>query len=231
LTLAKTDNNKDNYGAAIAHLASCEPDWATLIALIGPCEMSPSKDREPFHALLHAVAHQQLNGRAAQAIFNRFLTLYPDDDFPPPEKILATPDIALRACGFSLNRIATIRGIAEKTIDGIVPTRRKARLMSNEELIARLTTLHGIGRWTVEMLLMHTLGRLDVLPVDDFGVREGWRLVKGLAKQPTPKELAIIGQPWAPYRSVAAWYLWRAVDQYKLAMTKGNTLKGTSPVG
>jgi hypothetical protein len=102
-----------------------------------------------------------------------------------------------------------------------------ALVVRDDELIARLTSLHGIGRWTVEMLLMHTLGRPDVLPVDDVGAREGWRLIKGMAKQPTSKELATAGAPWAPYRSTASWYLWRAVDQYKLAMTKGN-LHGTA---
>lgn len=209
---------------AAAHLAACDPDWAVLIGLIGPSKLAPGNDREPFHALVHAVAHQQLHGRAAQAIFTRFLALYPGDPFPPPEKILATDDGTLRGCGFSLAKIATIRGIAEKTLQGVVPTRRMAETMSDEELIARITTLHGIGRWTVEMLLMHTLGRPDVLPVGDFGVREGWRLIKGMPKQPTPKELAAIGQPWAPYRSTAAWYLWRAVDQYKLSIiARGQT--------
>jgi DNA-3-methyladenine glycosylase II len=202
---------------AAAHLTACDPDWAILIDLIGPCDLAPIRHREPFHALVNAVAHQQLHGRAAQAIFNRFLALYPGHPFPPPENILTTDDEILRACGFSLAKIATIRGIAEATLKGTVPTRRMAEVMRNEELIARLTSLHGIGRWTVEMFLMHTLGRPDVLPVDDFGVREGWRLIKGLPKQPTPKELAAIGEAWAPHRSTAAWYLWRAVDQYKLA--------------
>lgn len=202
---------------ATVHLTACDPDWAILIGLIGPCQLAPANDREPFHSLVHAIAHQQLNGRAAQAIFNRFLALYPDTPFPPPEKILATDDNTLRGCGFSLSKIATIRGIAEKTLEGVVPMRRTAENMSDEDLIAQLTTLRGIGRWTVEMLLMHTLGRPDILPVDDFGVREGWRLIKGLSKQPSPKQLAMIGAAWSPYRSTAAWYLWRAVDQYKLA--------------
>jgi DNA-3-methyladenine glycosylase II len=203
---------------AAAHLAACDPDWGILIKLVGPCQLAPNNHREPFHALVHAVAHQQLNGRAAQAIFTRFLALYPGEAFPPPEKILATGDDMLRSCGFSFNKINTIRGIAEKTVEGVVPARRKANVMRDDELIARLTSLHGIGRWTVEMLLMHTLGRPDVLPVDDFGVREGWRLIKGMAIQPTPKQLATIGAPWAPYRSTASWYLWRAVDQYKMAL-------------
>jgi DNA-3-methyladenine glycosylase II len=204
---------------AAAHLATCDPDWAVLINLIGPCKLASLPDREPFHALVHAVAHQQLHGRAAQAIFTRFLALYPGHDFPPAEKILATDDDTLRSCGFSLAKINTIRGIAHGTLAGVVPVRSVAETMSDEALVAQITTLHGIGRWTVEMLLMHTLGRPDILPVGDFGVREGWRLIKGLDKQPAPKELAAIGEKWAPYRSTAAWYLWRAVDQYKLAIS------------
>lgn len=203
---------------AAAHLAACDSDWMVLIDLIGPCRLAPDNTREPFHALLHAVAHQQLNGRAAEAIFKRFLALYPDEEFPSAEKILATDDTALRSCGFSQTKIATMRGIAEGALNGIVPSRRDAETMSDEQLIAQITTLRGIGRWTVEMLLMHTLGRPDILPVDDFGVREGWRLIKGLSRQPAPKELAAIGAAWAPYRSTAAWYLWRAVDQYKQAL-------------
>ncbi len=202
---------------AVAHLSACDPDWAVLIDLVGPCGLSPRSEREPFQALVHAVAHQQLHGRAAEAIFRRFLALYPGVAFPAPEKILATDGDALRSCGFSLAKIATIRGIATGAMEGIVPTRLDAETMDDEQLIDQITALRGIGRWTVEMLLMHTLGRPDVLPIDDFGVREGWRLIKGMEKQPTPRELAVIGQSWAPYRSTAAWYLWQAVAQYKLA--------------
>jgi DNA-3-methyladenine glycosylase II len=210
----------DPHANASAHLAACDPDWGLLIDLVGPRQLNIDKAREPFHALVHAVAHQQLHGRAAQAIFNRFLALYPDDPFPPAKKILATDDATLRACGFSLAKIATIRGIAVGALEGVVPTRREADAMGDEALIKQITTLRGIGRWTVEMLLMHTLGRPDILPIDDFGVREGWRLIKGMDKQPKPKDLAVIGEPWAPYRSTAAWYLWRAVDQYKLTMAQ-----------
>ena len=188
------------FDAACKHLAACEPDWKILIDLIGPCTMEPIADREPFFALVNAVAHQQLNGRAAQSILNRFFALYPGKDFPSAEDILATNIETIRSCGFSYNKINTIRGIAEKRISGVVPTRHESEKMSDTELIERLTSLHGIGRWTVEMFLMHTLGRPDILPVDDFGVREGWRLIKGMDKQPAPKQLAELGKPWAPYR-------------------------------
>ena len=205
---------------AAAHLAACDPDWALLIELAGPCRLHSEPAREPWAALVRTVAFQQLHGRAAQAIFNRFLALYPGRDFPTPAELLATDEQTLRGCGFSANKLATIRGIAEQALHGRVPDRRTAEAMDDEALIAQLVQLRGIGRWTVDMLLMHTLGRPDILPVGDFGVREGWRLIKGLEKQPTPQQLAEIGRPWAPWRSTAAWYLWRAVDCYKAAMSK-----------
>ncbi len=119
----------------------------------------------------------------------------------------------MRACGFSGSKTAAIRDIARGARDGIVPTRAAASRLADAQLIERLVTLRGVGRWTVEMLLIFTLGRPDILPVDDFGVREGYRKLRGLAAQPTPKALAVLGLPWAPYRSVAAWYLWRACEE------------------
>lgn len=205
----------DHFATALAHLSNHDEDWAALINQVGPCGLAQKSQREPYQALVSAVAHQQLHGRAAEAILKRFFALYPEVEFPSPEHVLASRDEDLRACGFSFNKIACIRGIAEQTQAGVVPSRHEAETLSDEELIARLVTLRGVGRWTVEMLLMFTLGRMDVLPVDDFGVREGWRILKRLDKQPTPKELKLLGQAWSPYRSVAAWYLWRAADLAK----------------
>lgn len=198
---------------AAAHLSAADPAFAALIQRIGPCTASP-KPREPYEALVRAIAHQQLHGRAAEAILARFIALHPDP-FPHPHQVAATPDGALRACGFSGSKIAAIRDICARTLDGTVPGSADAAGMADEELVARLVTIRGVGRWTVEMLLISTLGRPDVLPVDDFGVREGWRLVKGLDAQPRPRELARIGEAWAPWRSTAAWYLWRAADEGK----------------
>jgi DNA-3-methyladenine glycosylase II len=200
---------------AMAHLANCDPDWAHLIARVGPCGLQLKPAREPYEALIRAVAHQQLHGKAADAILGRLLALY--SAFPSPAEILATDECALRACGFSAAKITTIRGIAERTLAGVVPERSIALTMTDEELIQRLVTLRGVGRWTVEMLLIFTLERPDVLPADDFGVREGWRILKSLPKQPAPGELSRIGQAWSPYRSTAAWYLWRAADIAKRA--------------
>ncbi|HEY3325659.1 MAG TPA: DNA-3-methyladenine glycosylase [Novimethylophilus sp.] len=201
------------------HLAALDPDWAALIARIGPCGLSPHLEREPFEALVRAIAYQQLHGRAAKAILARFLALYPGVAFPAPAAVLATVDVALRGCGFSAAKIVSIRGIAAATQSGLVPTLDAAVRLSDEELIARLITLRGVGRWTVEMLLMFALGRPDVLPVDDFGVREGWRILKNLDAQPKPRTLAEIGMAWSPYRSTAAWYLWRAAEQAKASAT------------
>ena len=200
--------------AATKHLAGIQPELKTLIARIGPCT-AVVEPREPYEALVRAIAHQQLHGNAARAILRRLHELHPGDIFPSPAHLAASPEGALRACGFSGSKIAAIRDICARTLDGTVPTAEAAASLADAELIARLVTIRGVGRWTVEMLLISTLGRPDVLPVDDFGVREGWRLVTGQEKQLRPKELAAIGEAWAPYRTTAAWYLWRAADEGK----------------
>lgn len=188
---------------------------AGLIRHVGRCRLTVTKDREPFESLLRAIAHQQLHGRAAAAILGRFEALYPGDAFPSPDQVLATDIAMLRSCGWSGGKIAAIQDLCVKTVEGIVPSRRAAARMSDAVLIERLTAVRGIGRWTVEMLLMHSLGRPDILPVDDFGVREGFRLLHGLAVQPKPRALALAGAIWSPYRSTAAWYLWRAAEAGK----------------
>lgn len=207
--------NETALNSASRHLAGLDQDWAALIGQIGPCGLRMRPEREPYEALVRAIAYQQLHSRAAEAILARFLALYPGKSFPSPEELLATEEALLRNCGFSVSKIASIRGIASGTIEGLVPSQASAATLSDEELIARLTQLRGVGRWTVEMLLIFTLGRPDVLPVDDFGVREGWRVLKSLPAQPKPKALAEIGLAWSPYRTVAAWYLWRAAEQAK----------------
>lgn len=201
---------------AIRHLRR-EQKFAALIRRVGPPRLGIQRRRSPYEALMRAIAHQQLHGRAAQAILARFEALYPSGGFPAPELVLASPEAELRACGFSGAKIAAMHAICAATLDGTVPTRRGSARLSDEELIARLTSIRGVGRWTVEMLLIFTLGRTDVLPVDDFGVRDGYRVLYGLDMQPKPKALADIGLAWAPYRSIAAWYLWRASDEGKRA--------------
>ncbi len=199
--------------AARAHLAA-DPVMGPVVRQVGRCLLKPTQ-REPYEALVRAIAHQQVHGRAAEAILGRLIAKFPDQPFPPAEGILALPDDALRGCGFSGSKAAAIRDIAVQTMAGLVPSRRSAARMSDTALIERLVTLRGVGRWTVEMLLIFTLGREDILPVDDFGVREGYRVAAGLEAQPKPKDLAAIGEAWAPFRSYAAWYLWRAADLSK----------------
>ena len=207
--------------AATAHIRSTCPIFAAHIKRTGPCRLAVEQDRDPYRALVSAIAYQQLHDNAARAILGRFVALYPDVPFPTPQQVLSTGDATMRACGFSAGKTAAIRDIAAKTAEGVVPTRRAAVRLSDAALIERLTTIRGVGRWTVEMLLMFTLGRKDILPVDDFGVREGYRLLYGLDAQPKPREMAALGEAWAPYRSVATWYLWRAADAGKAVKQPG----------
>ena len=197
-----------NYQSATDYLAKLDADWAQLIALVGPCSFTPKPAREPYEALIRAVAYQQLHAKAGDAILNRLLSIY-GHEFPSPHQLSSTPFETLRACGFSAKKIEAISGIANAALTGIVPTRTQADLMTDEDLIARLVILKGIGRWTVEMLLIFTLERMDVLPADDFGVAHGYQRLKKLATAPKRKELSEIAQAWSPYRTIASWYLWR----------------------
>lgn len=195
-------------------LLAKDPALKALVKRIGPCTLVPLQ-REPYEALVRAIAHQQVHGRAAEAMLNRFCALHEGEGFPPADFVLALPGEALRGCGFSGSKVLAIQDIAAKARDGLVPTLEEAGRISDAALIERLVAIRGVGRWTVEMLLIFTLGRPDILPVDDFGVREGWKLINRLEAQPRPKELAAIGEAWKPWRSIAAWYLWRAADEGK----------------
>src|SRR5580698_8006595 len=186
-----------------------------LIAAAGPFAIEGREHHSPYEALARAIAHQQLNGKAAQSILNRFVTTCGRGVFPTPESLLLLEDAALRASGFSFSKIAALRDLAIKTMAGIVPAHEALHALTDLEILERLTAVRGIGRWTVEMLLMFRLRRPDVLPVDDFGVRMGFQLAYGLRKMPPPKVLARFGERWAPYRSAAAWCVWRAVDLHR----------------
>jgi DNA-3-methyladenine glycosylase II len=207
--------NAADHSVGSAFLAAIDPAWARLIARIGTCRWRVETTREPYEALVRAIAFQQIHGRAAHAILGRFLDLYPGTAFPAPDSILATESVLMRGAGFSGAKIAAIRAIADAAARGIVPSRTEAALIDDEALIQRMVPIRGVGRWTVEMMLMNTLGRPDILPVDDFGVREGWRLLKGLKQQPAPRELVKAGSALSPHRSVASWYLWRAADEVR----------------
>ena len=198
------------YDQSVAFLRNLDADWARLIDLVGPCLHDPKAAREPHEALVRAIAYQQLTAKAGDAIIGRLKALFKDAPFPTAANLIGADLEALRGCGFSATKIATIKAIAEGSLSGLIPSRAEALLMDDELLIARIATIKGIGRWTVEMLLMYSLERLDVLPVDDFGVREGYRALKSSSAPLKPKELHEIGKGWAPHRTVASWYLWRA---------------------
>ena len=185
---------------------------AELIARSRRYNIAPAMSIRPFDALAESIAYQQLSGKAAATIFGRVRALYPKKKWLDPELLLATPDETLRAAGLSRAKTAALKDLAAKTIDGTVPSGRALIRMTDDEIITRLTTVRGIGRWTVEMLLLFDLGRPDVWPVDDYGVRKGFAKTFGRRKLPTPKQLMKFGEKWRPYRSVAAWYFWRALD-------------------
>ena len=197
---------------AVEHLSKADAVLAQLIRAVGPRRPEPPSDCHPFETLAQAIAHQQLNGTAANSILKRVIASCGQGAFPTPQMILAASEASLRGAGFSFAKIAALRDLADKTLAAVVPDAATLRQLSDEEIIARLTQVRGIGRWTVEMLLMFQLGRPDVLPVDDFGVRSGFRAAYGLARLPRPKALAAFGERWKPYRSTAAWYLWRALE-------------------
>ena len=171
-----------------------DPVMRRLIREHGKCDLAPETHRPPFQSLVQAVAHQQLNGTAANTILTRFKKLFPGRKFPRPEDLAKVTDAQIRACGFSFAKIKSIRDIAEKALVRHVPSSRQIVKLSDDEIIARLTEVRGVGRWTVEMLLIFQLGRPDVLPADDFGVRTGFRLAYKKREMPKPKELLAFGE-------------------------------------
>ncbi len=210
-------NNINELNKAADFLASLDADWANLVKIVGSCTFEVKLEREPYEALIRAVAYQQLHTKAGDAILKKFIALFSESavnnaatiKFPAPQQVIAAKFDDLRACGFSGRKIETLKGIAQGTLSGQVPSRRDAQSMSDEDLINRLITLKGIGQWTVEMLLMFTLARMDVLPADDFAIVEGYKRLKELATAPKRKEIAEIAKAWSPYRTIASWYLWR----------------------
>jgi DNA-3-methyladenine glycosylase II len=199
----------------ILHLSKADAIMAALIRAHGPYRLIAELESHPFQSLARAIAHQQLHATAANSILHRFIGSCGSGEFPTPQVVLATPEDALRAVGFSFAKIASLKDLATKTLAGIVPDKQMLLELSDAEIIERLTQVRGIGRWTVEMMLIFQLGRPDVLPVDDFGVRNGFRLAYGLKKMPSPRALALFGERWSPHRTAAAWYLWRVADLHR----------------
>ncbi len=210
---SKGPKQQPGSGDPLRHLSRADPVLRRLIRDVGPCSLKPKRRRSPFESLVRAIAYQQLHDAAAESILRRLCALFPDRRFPAPEQLLAADPRAIRGAGFSQAKVMALRDLAEKVLDGTVPTGRVVRGLDDEAVIERLTVVRGIGRWTAEMLLIFQLGRPDVLPVDDFGVRNGFRLAYGLAAMPTPRDVLRYGERWRPFRTFAAWYLWRAVDR------------------
>ena len=206
---------KDGFGydpeEAVRYLSSVDERLGGWIKRIGPFNMQLRPLHSTFEALARNIIYQQLHGKAAAAIHSRVIALFGKSTLHPKD-IVAASDEQLQSAGLSRAKMAAIRDLAARTLDGTVPTLTRLRRMDDEEITARLTEVRGIGRWTVEMLLIFGLGRADVLPVGDYAVRKGFMLAYGLQEMPKPKELENYGERWRPYRSVASWYMWRMVE-------------------
>jgi DNA-3-methyladenine glycosylase II len=203
------------YLPAAQHLAGVDPIMRRLIREVGPCTLKPNVRRSPFESLARAIAYQQLHDKAAESILRRFIALFPGRRFPAPDDVLAKSPRSIRAAGFSRAKTLALRDLAAKALDGTVPTGRAIARLDDESIVERLSEVRGIGRWTVEMLLIFHLGRPDVLPIDDYGVRNGFRIAYGCRAMPTAQEVRQYGERWKPYRTTASWYLWRAADRAK----------------
>ncbi len=197
---------------AVDALSRADRRLGRLIERVGPFTLKMRAGVSPFQALVRAIIYQQLSGKAAGTIYSRVLALFPGGRFPRPEQVLKTPDDAMRAAGMSRAKVAAVKDLALKTLEGVVPPRRKLNPMDDDEIISQLIQVRGVGEWTVQMMLIFQLGRPDVLPVNDLGVRKGFMLTYDMEDMPSPFEVREYGQRWRPYCSVASWYLWRAVE-------------------
>jgi 3-methyladenine DNA glycosylase/8-oxoguanine DNA glycosylase len=198
---------------AEAHIRTADPKLAAMIDLHGPCRIDPDGLMSPFAALVRSIAYQQLTGKAAATIHGRVLTLYRPRRHPRPEDVLATADDRLRGAGLSRAKILAVKDLAAKTLDGTVPTLARLKRLDDEEIVERLSSVRGVGRWTVEMLLIFRLGRPDVLPATDYGVRKGFQRTFRTRGLPSPAQVLKRGERWRPYRSIASWYLWRSLEK------------------
>ena len=199
-----------DLAAAMQHLAAKDDRLAELIQTTQQFQLDKVLAESPYEALLEAITHQSISGKAAATIFARIVALGSNGRPPAPEQMLKIRKPALRKAGLSGAKVLAMKDLAKKTIEGVVPTLEDAQKLSDEELVKRLTSVRGIGAWTVEMFLIFRLGRPDVLPIHDLGVQKGWSITYGRKHKPKPKELLAFGERWRPYRTVASWYMWRA---------------------
>lgn len=198
--------------AARRHLTAADPKLGALIEKVGPFALRLKQTDGAFAALAESIVYQQLNGKAAATILGRVKALFPSRVFFTPRDLIAAKDEELRGAGLSRSKLAALRDLAAKAEDGTVPTLPALAKMTDDEIVERLTVVRGIGRWTVEMLLIFRLGRPDVLPVADYGVRQGFKRVFKTRELPTADQMTRRGEKWRPFRSVASWYLWRALE-------------------
>lgn len=202
-----------NLAEATRHLAERDDCLKCLIEETLPFQLDIADAQSPYEALLESIAYQSISGKAAATIFGRVKALSAAGRAPSPEEMLKLRKPALRKAGLSGAKILAMKDLAQKTIDGIVPTLDQAVRLSDEELVERLVSVRGIGAWTVEMFLIFRLGRPDVLPIHDLGVKKGWSVTYGKKHMPKPSELLAFGERWRPYRTVASWYMWRAFER------------------
>ena len=194
-------------------LSKSDKNLGKLIQRVGPFKRKRRGKLDPFQNLTQSIIYQQLSGKAASTIHGRVLALFPDYDGPTPDKLLELPGAQLRAAGMPRAKIASVQDLARKTQDGVVPSaRRKIRKMEDKEIVSCLTEVRGIGEWTVQMMLMFYLGRPDVMLAGDLGVRKVFQLTYGLDDLPEPAAVIDHGEKWRPYRSIASWYMWRALE-------------------
>jgi DNA-3-methyladenine glycosylase II len=208
-----------DLAAAVAHLSNCDPRIARLIQEVIPFDPEIDHTQSPYEALLESIAYQSISGKAAATIFTRIKSLSATGGPPTPQEMLQLKTKALRKAGLSGAKILAMKDLAQKTIDGIVPTHEQALKLSDDELVERLISVRGIGAWTVEMFLIFRLGRPDVLPIHDLGVKKGWSVAYNKKRMPRPAELLAFGERWRPYRTVASWYMWRAFEKAGYAAT------------
>ena len=195
---------------AMDTLAAKDPQLATLIKETEEFRIEADGSGSPYEALLEAIAYQSISGKAAATIYGRIKALSAAGRAPTPQEMLKLRKPVLRKAGLSGAKVLAMKDLAQKTIDGVVPTLEQAEKLTDEELVERLVSVRGIGGWTVEMFLIFRLGRPDVLPIHDLGVKKGWSITYGKKHMPKPKELLAFGERWRPYRTVASWYMWRA---------------------
>lgn len=198
----------------LAHFDKVDPVMATLVRAAGPCTLGKPADRTVFESLARAIASQQLSGVVARRILQRLEALF-GDRFPTPAQLLSADPTALRGVGFSQAKVIALQDLATRCHMGQLPDDATLAALEDEAVIEHCCAVRGVGRWTAQMLLMFQLRRPDVLPVGDYGVCNGFRLAYGLKAPPQPRALARWGERWKPWRSAAAWYLWRAVDLHR----------------